>query len=148
MWARDSIFLALPDGKLMFMDGGCIASLGGRRTKTRLDIGEDVVSPYLCSRSIRSLDVVPLSHAHEDHIGGLAAILGNFHVKQLWTGATQESPEWERLRQRAVECGAGIVPLAEENQLQYGGAAFETLAPALDYIPDSIQCRAITTRWC
>jgi len=47
-----------------------------------------------------------------------------------------------------VECGAGIVPLAEENQLQYGGAAFETLAPALDYIPDSIQCRAITTRWC
>ena len=110
----------------MLVDGGGIASFGGRRTKTRLDIGEDVVSPYLWSRSIRSLDVVALSHAHEDHIGGLAAILGNFHVKQLWTGATQESPEWERLRHKAAECGARIVPLVEGKRFQYGGAAFET----------------------
>ena len=29
-------------------------------------------------------------------------------------------------------------PLAEGNRFQYGGVAFETLAPALDYIPDTI----------
>ena len=39
-----------------------------------MDIGEDVVSPYLWDRSIRNVDVVALTHAHEDHIGGLAAL--------------------------------------------------------------------------
>ena len=68
----DSIFVAFPDGKLMLMDGGGIPVFG-RGVKSKLDIGEDVVSPYLWSRSIRTLDVVALSHAHEDHIGGLAA---------------------------------------------------------------------------
>ena len=86
----DSIFLALPAGKLMLMDGGGIASFG-KHVRTNLNIGEDVVSPYLWSRSIRSLDIVALSHAHDDHIGGLPAVLENFHVKELWTGATPDS---------------------------------------------------------
>ena len=42
------------------------------------------------------------------------------------------------MRQKAAECGARIVPLVEGKRFQYGGAAFETLAPALDYIPDSL----------
>ena len=41
-----------PDGKLMLVDGGGTLSFG-RRTKPRMDIGEDVVSPYLWRRSIR-----------------------------------------------------------------------------------------------
>ena len=83
----DSLLVAFPDGKLMLVDGGGIPSFG-RAVKTRLDIGEDVVAPYLWTRSIRHIDVVALSHAHEDHIGGLAAILRDFDVKELWTGAT------------------------------------------------------------
>ena len=57
----------------------------------QLDIGEDVVAPYLWERSFRTVDVVALSHAHEDHIGGLPAIVADFHPKELWTGATPES---------------------------------------------------------
>src|SRR5260221_1115380 len=65
----DSILIAFPDGKLMLMDGGGIPAFG-RRVKSKLDIAEDVAWPYLWSRSIQRLDVVALSHAHEDHIGG------------------------------------------------------------------------------
>ena len=46
-----------------------------------MEIGEDVVSPYLWGRSIRRIDVLALTHAHEDHIGGLGALMENFHVK-------------------------------------------------------------------
>ena len=130
----DSIFVALPAGKLMLVDGGGIASFG-RRTKTRLNIGEDVVSPYLWSRSIRRLDVIALSHAHDDHIGGLPAILENFHVKELWTGATPESPAWDALRRKAKEQGVKIVALGQGRRFDYGGAQIEVLAPMSGYVP-------------
>src|SRR5207302_10152874 len=103
----DSILIAFPDGKLMLVDGGGIPAFG-RRVKSKLDIGEDVVSPYLWSRSIRRLDVVALSHAHEDHIGGLAAILANFDVVELWTGATPDSPAWDTLRHAALRAGVKL----------------------------------------
>ena len=130
----DSIFVALPSGKLMLVDGGGIASFG-KQVKTNLNIGEDVVSPYLWSRSIRRLDVVALSHAHQDHIGGLPAVLENFHVKELWTGATPECPEWDALRRKATELRVKIVPLEQGQHFDYGGAHFEVLAPAATYVP-------------
>lgn len=133
----DSIFLALPSGKLALVDGGGFASFG-RRTKSKLDIGEDVVSPYLWSRSIRALDVVAVSHAHEDHIGGLSAVIENFHVKELWTGATPESPAWDLLRRKAAGQGVRIVAMQQGRHFDYGGAQFEVLAPTLDYLPASV----------
>lgn len=131
----DSILVALPDGKLMLMDGGGIPSFGGRSAKTNLDIGEDVVSSYLWNRSIRSLEVVALSHAHDDHIQGLRAVLQNFHVKELWTGATPDSPEWNALRDQAIRDGVKIVPMQQGRHFDYGGAVFEVLAPVPGYTP-------------
>ena len=130
----DSIFLALPSGKLMLVDAGGIASFG-KRVRTNLNIGEDVVSPYLWSRSIRWLDVVALSHAHDDHMGGLAAVLENFHVKELWTGATPESPGWDAVRRKAEQLHVRIVPLVQGKPFDYGGVRFEVMAPAPDYLP-------------
>ena len=131
----DSIFIALPAGKLMLVDGGGIATFG-KRVKSAMNIGEDVVSPYLWSRSIRNLDVVALSHAHEDHIGGLPSVLENFHVRELWTGATpEESLEWDNLRKKAEQLGVRIVRQVQGREFEFGGAKFEVLAPLPDYLP-------------
>ena len=67
----DSLLVLFPDGKRMMLDGGGIPAFG-RIARSQLDIGEDVVAPYLWDRGFRTVDVVALSHAHEDHIGGLA----------------------------------------------------------------------------
>src|ERR1019366_4985031 len=88
----DSLLAGFPDGTLMLIDAGGIPSFG-RTRKAGLNIGEDVVSPYLWSRSIKHLDVVVMTHAHEDHMGGMSAVLKNFHPHELWTGAVQDSPE-------------------------------------------------------
>ena len=130
----DSILLAFPDGKLMLVDAGGIPSFGNR-PKTGLDIGEDVVSPYLWSRSIRTLDVVALSHAHDDHMGGLRAVCENFHVRELWTGATPESPEWTQLRDLEIARGVKIVPLVQGRRFVYGGVNVDVLAPLAQYVP-------------
>ena len=130
----DSLLVAFPSGKLMVMDGGGIAGFG-RRTKSQIEIGEDVVSPYLWQRSIRVIDVLALTHAHEDHIGGLGALLENFHVKELWTGATPDSPSWNTLRAHAQRNGVKIVAMCEGRRFTYGGAEIEVLGPPRDYVP-------------
>lgn len=131
----ESLLLAFPQGEVLVLDGGGIPAFG-RRTKPRLDIGEDVVSPYLWSRSIRRLNVVALSHAHEDHMDGLAALIDNFHPKELWTGAIpEEAPGWGALRQRAWRQGVKVVPMRAGRRFPYGGAQVEVLAPLPDYEP-------------
>jgi len=130
----DSILLTFPDGKLMLVDGGGIPTFG-RHAPAQMDIGEDVVSPYLWDRSIGRIDVMVCTHAHADHIGGLPSLLENFHARELWTGANSENPAWRNLRDRARRDGVRIVPLHRGQCFHYGGAALEVLAPSLNYVP-------------
>ncbi len=123
----ESLLLVTPAGKLVLIDGGGFPEWG--RRKPRMDIGEDVVSPYLWTRSIRRLDVVVASHAHTDHIGGLAAILENFHPRELWTSAASGGPDWDSLRARANTFGIPIVMRQAGERFRYGGAEFEVLSP-------------------
>lgn len=123
----ESLLVALPEGRLVLVDGGGVPSRGGR--KPRLDIGEDVVSPYLWSRSIRRLDAVVSTHAHEDHIGGLAAVLENFRPRELWTSAAAGGMAWRALEARAREAGVKVLRFASGQAFAFGGARFEVIAP-------------------
>jgi competence protein ComEC len=129
----DSLFLAFPDGRLMLLDGGGIPAFGPHKRRPQLDIGEDVVSPYLWSRSIRKLDAVALSHAHEDHIGGLAAVIANFHPRELWVGAMPDTPLWRALRETAARQGVRVVLRHAGEEFTWGGARLRVLAPARGY---------------
>jgi competence protein ComEC len=130
----DSLLVTFPDGKRMLVDGGGIPAFGGQ-TRSQLDIGEDVVAPYLWTRSIRTVDVIALSHAHEDHIGGMPALVEDFRPKEIWTGATPASPTWSRVCEDAAKNGAKIIPLQEGRELAFGGAQIDVLAPPVDYVP-------------
>jgi competence protein ComEC len=79
-----------------------------RWVHSNLDIGEDVVSPYLWSRASSRLDAVAIAHAHADHMGGAAAILANFRPRELW-GADPSDPEMRTLVQQAQELGVRLV---------------------------------------
>ena len=78
----DSLLLITPEGKTMLVDGGGFGG-GPRQAPQDFDIGEEVVSPVLWSRGIRHLDVVALSHAHSDHMGGLPSVLRNFRPTRI-----------------------------------------------------------------
>jgi len=130
----DGLLVIFPDGKRMILDGGGIPTFGNG-SKSQLDVGEDVVAPYLWERNIRSVDVVALSHAHDDHIGGLPALVSDFRPRELWTGATPDSPAWRVLRDRAEHTGVRIVPMLAPRHFDWGGAQIEILAPFADYVP-------------
>jgi competence protein ComEC len=123
----DSVLLAFPDGKLVLMDTGGIPTFGkSPETATRIDIGEDVVAPYLWSRGIRHIDAVAISHFHDDHSGGLASILKDFSVTELWTGAVPASYLLPQIPVRKLLPG---VPFP------FGGAAIQVLSPSPNYTP-------------
>ncbi|HEY6343272.1 MAG TPA: DNA internalization-related competence protein ComEC/Rec2 [Bryobacteraceae bacterium] len=129
----DSHLLIFPDGKRMLIDGGGILQYG-RTRKTNLDMGEDVVSPYLWNRGIRNLDVVVETHAHVDHIGGLPAVLDNFHPRELWTGANA-APE---LNRRAQRLGIQVMDRRAGEQFDFSGAHIEILSPPPDYLVEKV----------
>ncbi len=132
----DSILVVFPDGKRMLMDGGGIPAFG-EKPRAQLDIGEDVVAPYLWERSFRTVDVVAVSHAHDDHIGGLPAIVSDFRPKEMWTGVTPDSPLWETLRAKAAENHTKITALEAPACFEYGGAEIQVLAPMHNYVPEN-----------
>ncbi len=124
----DSLLTVLPNGRTMLVDTGGVLAFG-RRTKPRMDTGEDVISPYLWSRHLRHLDVVAITHAHEDHIGGLNAILDNFRPAELWIGATPDADGWIGLENHARALGTKVVHLYAGDRRDY----IEVLAPLEGY---------------
>jgi competence protein ComEC len=132
----EALFLGLPQGQTMLVDAGGLATFAST-TAQMPDIGEEVVSPYLWSRAIRSIDVVVISHAHYDHIGGMQALLENFSVRELWVGKNPASPEYDRLLETAHSHGTRIVRLAAGDIRPLGGVSFQVLSPRSDYVPRS-----------
>ena len=133
----DSILVVFPDGERLLMDGGGIPAFA-HQTRSQLDTGEDVVAPYLWDRGMRRVDIVALSHAHEDHIGGLPALVADFHPRELWTGTTPDSTAWRALRAEAARDGVKVVALEAPAHFAFGQTAIDVLAPLSDYVAGDI----------
>ncbi|MCB9488042.1 MAG: DNA internalization-related competence protein ComEC/Rec2 [Deltaproteobacteria bacterium] len=69
--------LESPDGTRILVDTGGVAS-------ESFDVGEQIVAPYLWRRRIERLDLVVISHPDIDHYGGLAFLVDNFAIGEVW----------------------------------------------------------------
>jgi competence protein ComEC len=131
----DSIFVVAPDGATMLVDAG--GPVGGvteaAEATSRFDVGEEVVSPYLWSRRFRHLDVLALSHAHSDHMGGMPAILRNFRPRELWVSIDPNSDAYRSLLEEAKSLGVTVRHFYAGDQLAWGGTQITVLAPETGY---------------
>ena len=132
----DSLLLITPAGKTLLVDGGGFGG-GPRAPAQDFDIGEEVVSATLWARGIRHLDVVALSHAHSDHMGGLPAILRNFKPDELWVGNNPPVAAYRELLEEATGLHTRVHKLQAGDTVSLGDVGITVLAPARDYQPAS-----------
>jgi competence protein ComEC len=125
----DSFLLVTPHGHTLLLDSGGLLGM----SRSDFDIGEDVVSPYLWQRGLSALDVAAFTHGHIDHIGGMPAILRNFHPGQLWYAPNYPSREVEAVWQTADRLKIRRVQWHRGEQFDFDGVHFAVLAPPADW---------------
>ena len=109
------------DGQYMLYDGG------------NVDDGSLIVS-YLQNQGVEQLEYVFCSHAHEDHVGGLAAALAYFPANHVYSPVTDAS----------TKCFKDFVKYTQQQGLQVevpavgtvwplGGATIQLVGPVAQY---------------
>ena len=72
----DAALIVTPHRRAILVDAGGVMSSG-----TDFDIGDRVVVPYLRHYGVLSIDYLFLTHGHQDHAGGAAAVARELPVK-------------------------------------------------------------------
>lgn len=79
----DAILIRAPGGRHMLVDTGPASAPDLAKGRQGYDAGEEVVVPYMVREGVERLDYVLLTHPHQDHAGGLAAVLEAMPVGTL-----------------------------------------------------------------
>ena len=122
----DAALVVTPRGRAIMIDAG------GVRDGV-FDVGGRVDVPYLLHYGVTSLDVVFLTHAHEDHAAGLAGVLRRLPVGHVLTAAEGQGAYRASLGLTAAEMAATpFVAVEEGTKLTLDGVTVEVL-----FAPDS-----------
>lgn len=74
----DAIYLQVPGGRHLLIDVG-----PGQSRSGGAGAAERVVVPFLRWRGVKTLDLVLLTHAHADHVGGLRWVAEKVRIRRL-----------------------------------------------------------------
>ena len=109
------------DGKFMLYDGG------------NVDDGSLIVS-YLQSQGVEQLEYVFCSHAHEDHVGGLAAALAYFPAYHVYSPVTEAGTKcFQDFVKYTRQQGLQVEVPAVGTMWPLGGATVTMLGPVAQY---------------
>lgn len=110
----DAIFISLPNGGNVFIDGGSTSSR---------NIYEKVIEPFLKYKGVRRLDFLFLTHSDADHENGwVQALSGNAYIPDIYNLVLNGSDysKYLELRERALKYGALEYGAVEYGISEYG----------------------------
>lgn len=128
----DATLIDLPDGRVALVDTG----QGGRHPATR------ELRSLLAARRRSRLHLVVITHGHPDHYGGLAALLDEMEVEELWLNGQllveERDGAMNRLVSSALSRGTRVrfPPELCEQPHRFGSARLDVLWPCPRYDPE------------
>ena len=139
----DSILLVTPEGRSLLIDAGGLPQW----MHSDFDLGEQVVSSYLWNRGIDHLDVVVITHPHADHLGGIPAMIANFHPRELWLSIDKPVGELAMIVAQAQNAGMKVSVKIKKATKSITAARISTCSlPDATKPPD--RCGQTTIAWC
>lgn len=134
-----SVLVRGPSGRFLLIDAA--GASGGR-----YDVAERVLAPFLARQGCRRLEVLALTHDHDDHAGGSRSILREFDVGELWiaVGAIRD-PLTHEIVDDAVSRGVAVVLAERGMRVARAGLPVEVLHPTRcdRHLPINDRCLAV-----
>jgi len=123
----DAAVLELPGGAAAVIDGGGFG-------RSRFDVGERVLAPYLWSRKILRVDYLVATHGDWDHQGGLHFLARELAPRELWISGRSEERRRLTALAREVETAGGTVRTLQpgERVVDAHGARIDCLHPPVE----------------
>jgi competence protein ComEC len=122
----DSSLIRAAGGETILIDGGS-------GEKSGFDRGSEVLAPALRDMGIRKIDTIFISHAHEDHFGGLLSLVDEFDIGGFITSradaANEDRRSYLELRNKAARKGIKWSTVKSGDLLLYEGLGFLVLNP-------------------
>ncbi len=128
----DAILIRSPRGRTIVLDTGGVPRTG----QTEYDPGEKILVPYLRRLGISRIDMLLLSHAHDDHIQGARSLLKSMTVQMLVTAPQfYETPAGAELIRNFAAKGTDVRKITGGEKILFGeNIIMEVLSPPGDLV--------------
>lgn len=128
----DAIYLQIPCGTSMLIDGGGTRDEGGDWP------GRLVILPYLRHKGIKSLDYIFISHFHEDHYRGLLPVIEEMPVELVLGPPLIQVPQEQEVFAVLAEQEVPYLPLIRGMTMTGEKWFLEVLHPGDSFIQESV----------
>ncbi|MGM0369990.1 MAG: DNA internalization-related competence protein ComEC/Rec2 [Bacillota bacterium] len=120
----DGAYLKTPSGENVLIDGGAT--------------GQELIS-FLEREGISKLDLVFISHAHADHVGGIIEVIKHFEVAKVCYPPARESDANDQLKQVVEESSNNLelIELIAGDKVSINQVDFNVLGPSFPLLEES-----------
>ena len=120
----DSIYIETKNKKVILVDGGGSES-------SDYDVGENVLLPYLLHKGKMRIDLIIISHPHEDHIEGVFTIIEKLNVRNVMISENIDDNELIiKLRELCKRRNTKIIKASEGDLFEIDKVQFNVIYPS------------------
>lgn len=133
----DFIDVGQGDSTLIKTSKGNVLIDGGGSENSDYDVGDKVLVPYLLDNTNGCIDILFISHFHEDHAEGCISVLERLKVKKIVIGLQAKQSElYTKVLKLAKEKNIPIITLVSNDIISLGDVSFKVLFPSEEIMID------------